>query len=632
MSRHPPESAGALPQRGNADPQWQPTEILSRPGAGTATGRGNALSPGVHLAEFELLRVLGEGGFGIVYLAQDHTLQRRVAIKEYMPASLAMRSEAQQVVVTAERHRPVFNAGLDSFINEARLLAQFDHPSLLKVYRFWRANGTAYMVMPYYEGRTLKQLLREGGPSPDERWLRALLASLTEALAVVHAERCLHRDIAPDNILLLAESGRPLLLDFGAARQVIGDATQALTAILKPGYAPVEQYAEMPALKQGPWTDIYALCAVVYAAIMGRKPPASVGRTVVDHCVPLEQSAAGRYSPSFLRAIDAGLQVLPDHRPASVHAFRQLLGLDGQVPPPTQNVGHSASSTAASAVGNGGATPVQARLSAALARHGVMAGRIGLAVLLLAVVGAAFWAGRRLSSAADPPGASPADAPIMSPAALPASPTPAPQVALDTSPSGPAYTASSQASVATLPAPTTAAPATTRIWSTSDEFQRLLRDRDDSFDVQASADAPRLRIGRDRLRFRVRAARDGHVYVLVGGPDGSLLLLFPNRMSADNRIRAGQTLVLPQPSWPLDTADPPGTEQFAVVVSEHPRDFSHLSKKRDAWFLDLPTGTAGAALAHDHAGPGSVVAGKARCNSPGCDRYGAALFNVEVVN
>ena len=159
MSSLPPEPAGATPGPPPAAAAWQPTEILQRP----APGRGNALPPGAHLAEFELLRVLGEGGFGIVYLAHDHSLQRRVAIKEYMPASLAMRSGAQDVVVTADKHLPVFTAGLDSFINEARLLAQFDHASLLKVYRFWRANGTAYMVMPYYEGMTLKERLRQAG-------------------------------------------------------------------------------------------------------------------------------------------------------------------------------------------------------------------------------------------------------------------------------------------------------------------------------------------------------------------------------------------------------------------------------------------------------------------------------------
>jgi len=156
--------------------------------------------------------------------------------------------------------------------------------------------------------------------------------------------------------------------------------------------------------------------------------------------------------------------------------------------------------------------------------------------------------------------------------------------------------------------------------------------RSADFEVQASANAAKLRIGKDRLGFKVQSSRDGHVYVLVGGPDGSLLLLYPNTMASDNRIRAGQTLALPQPSWPLDTAEPAGPERFAVIVSEHPRDFSHLSQERVAWFLNLPTGAAGAALASGHAAPGSVLAGKARCKTDGCDRYGAALFLVDVVN
>ena len=144
---------------------------------------------------------------------------------------------------------------MKSFINEARLLAQFDHASLLKVYRFWEGNGTAYMVMPFLEGATLRDTVRGFAEPPGEAWIVALLAPLFDALAMLHAAQCYHRDIAPDNILLLADGGRPLLLDFGAARRVIGEATQALTAILKPGYAPVEQYAEIPGLKQGPWTE-----------------------------------------------------------------------------------------------------------------------------------------------------------------------------------------------------------------------------------------------------------------------------------------------------------------------------------------------------------------------------------------
>jgi hypothetical protein len=144
---------------------------------------------------------------------------------------------------------------------------------------------------------------------------------------MLHSSQIYHRDIAPDNVLLMADTGRPLLLDFGAARRVIGDMTQALTAILKPGYAPVEQYADMPGLKQGPWTDVYALAAVVHWMIMGKTPPPSVGRLFDDPYVPLAQSAAGRYSDTFLRAVDHALAVMPDKRTPSIEAMRvELFG------------------------------------------------------------------------------------------------------------------------------------------------------------------------------------------------------------------------------------------------------------------------------------------------------------------
>ena len=288
---------------------------------------GSALPVGTRLAEFELCGVLGEGGFGIVYTANDHSLHRRVALKEYMPTALARRGAGTEVEVIDEASADAFRAGLRSFVNEAKLLARFDHPSLLKVHRFWQANGTAYMVMPLYEGVTLKDKLRQTGEPPDEAWLMSLLAPLTEALAVIHAENCYHRDIAPDNVILLAGSGRPLLLDFGAARRVIGDMTQALTVILKPGFAPVEQYAEVPEMKQGPWTDVYALAATVHYAITGKAPPTSVGRLMNDNFQPLTVAAAGRYSEEFLAAIDKALAVRPADRTASIDALRADLGL-----------------------------------------------------------------------------------------------------------------------------------------------------------------------------------------------------------------------------------------------------------------------------------------------------------------
>src|SRR5207249_483616 len=157
---------------------------------------------GTILGEFEIKSLIGAGGFGIVYLAYDHSLHRNVAIKEYMPSAFARRMGGTTVAVKSNRHTETFTAGLRSFINEARLLAKFDHPSLVKVYRFWEAHGTGYMVMPFYEGVTLKQALSERTAPPDEAWLRNLLTPLLEALDVLHQAQCFHRDIAPDNILL----------------------------------------------------------------------------------------------------------------------------------------------------------------------------------------------------------------------------------------------------------------------------------------------------------------------------------------------------------------------------------------------------------------------------------------------
>ncbi|MBI5276159.1 MAG: protein kinase [Burkholderiales bacterium] len=284
----------------------------------------NALPAGTRLAEFEILGLVGEGGFGIVYLAHDEVLQRRVALKEYLPSSLANRGANLSVRVGSARDEETFQLGLRSFLNEARLLAQFDHQALVKVYRFWEANGTAYMVMPFYDAPTFKQTIQRSGRL-DEPALTTLLHQLLDALAVLHGAGCIHRDVAPDNVLMLA-SNRPVLLDFGASRRVITDRTQQLTVILKPGYAPIEQYAEIAGLKQGPWTDLYALAGMAHFAITGSPPPQAIARTMTDPYMPLEQAAAGRYSARFLRAIDRALSVKPEGRPQNTTEFHSLLG------------------------------------------------------------------------------------------------------------------------------------------------------------------------------------------------------------------------------------------------------------------------------------------------------------------
>ena len=309
--------------------------VRSAPAPTSAPNGGSSeagvLPPGSRVAEFEVTSLVGQGGFGAVYEAWDHTLERVVAIKEYLPVSLSTRQFDGTVVPLSERTRETFDLGMRSFINEARLLAQFDHPSLLKVYRFWQERGTTYMVMPFYRGDTLRQALAAIPGGVDEGWLLRIMDGVTQALAVMHGANCYHRDIAPDNIILLEGSGRPVVLDFGAARRVITDKTQAITVILKPGYAPIEQYAEMPDMSQGAWTDVYALAAVMHVAVSGRAPPPSVARLLSDSYSPLANNEVlrQRYSLQLLSAIDAGLGVRPESRPQSMAELRAMLGLEG---------------------------------------------------------------------------------------------------------------------------------------------------------------------------------------------------------------------------------------------------------------------------------------------------------------
>ena len=285
----------------------------------------SALQPGLRLGELEILRVLAVGGFGIVYLARDHSLDRDVALKEFLPSRLVGRGRGMQVTVRSLSDAETFALGLKSFVNEAKLLARFSHPAMVKVYRFWEANGTAYMVMPYLRGPTLKDVRRSMSEPPTEAWLRSIIDPLLDALALLHSEGFYHRDIAPDNVLL-SGTGLPVLLDFGAARHLIGDRSRSITAVLKPHYAPIEQYAESKQLHQGPWTDLYALGALVTYLLDGSPPPASTVRAIHDERPALAKRCIPNVSAQFLSAIDWALAVRPQDRPQSVEALRNALG------------------------------------------------------------------------------------------------------------------------------------------------------------------------------------------------------------------------------------------------------------------------------------------------------------------
>jgi hypothetical protein len=379
-------------------PTTAPLPLGSEPPAPAAEAQAHdALHAGTRLDEFEIVRVLGAGGFGIVYLALDHVLLRHVAVKEYMPTALAGRGLGAMLSVRSPALAGTFAAGLESFFNEARMLARFDHPSLVKVYRFWKANGTAYMVMPYYAGHTLKEARRGMTEAPDEAWLRALVEPLLGALEVLHGEGVYHRDIAPDNILLLPD-GRPVLLDFGSARRVIGDRTQSLTAILKPNFAPVEQYADEAGLRQGPWTDLYALGATVHYLLTGQAPPPAVMRAVRD-ALPVLGARAGATTP-FLATIDWTLALAPDDRPQSVASVRRAFR--GELMPPRPTLRHAAGADAARV--SRAALPVSAARPAGLldapARRSRPAVLAGLALVGLGVVVGSLWALNPVDAAA----------------------------------------------------------------------------------------------------------------------------------------------------------------------------------------------------------------------------------------
>ncbi|MEN1760263.1 protein kinase domain-containing protein [Anoxynatronum sibiricum] len=247
------------------------------------------LSPGAMLqGKYLIGKALGQGGFGVTYLGWDVNLKLKLAIKEYMPQDLASRAVgASEVTVYTSSLEDQYQYGLEKFLLEAQTLAQFEgHPNIVSVRDFFQANGTAYIAMSYIEGMTLKEYVKsQNNRLPVDRTLQIILPVL-DALKEVHQVGILHRDISPDNVFITTK-GQVILIDFGAARQAIGEKGRSLSVVLKPGYTPEEQYRSQG--KQGPWTDLYAVGAMIYRIICGQMPPESLDRLEEDTLVPPSQ-------------------------------------------------------------------------------------------------------------------------------------------------------------------------------------------------------------------------------------------------------------------------------------------------------------------------------------------------------
>ena len=406
---------------------------MSSPSSPLLATHANCLPVGTRISDFEIIGLVGEGGFGIVYLAKDTSLDRIVALKEFMPSSFAGRIDGIQVAVRSANNRATFDAGLKSFINEAKMLARFAHPALVEVFRFWEGNGTAYMAMRMYRGETLRQVLARGGEPFTEDRIAQIMGPIFDALEMLHREQVFHRDIAPDNIMLA--DGRSVLLDFGSARKIIGDGTQALTTVLKPGYAPIEQYSDDGTMKQGAWTDVYALGGVLHHLATGKVPMQAVSRMMSDPMKSVAELTENRFSSNFSQAVAKAMSVHVENRFQTVTEFRKALGwnvMQAQVvtlPPPQvwlePKPSVSIEENAALLTGNRGAQPATgntpARATPITPVDPIIKGErsmpprtvestsrtpmiAGIAVAVIAAIGAAIWFSRGSST---PPVATP---------------------------------------------------------------------------------------------------------------------------------------------------------------------------------------------------------------------------------
>ena len=281
----------------------------------------HALPPGYQLDEYRIEHQLSLGGFSIVYLASDAS-KRFVAIKEYLPNSLALRGEGAVKPVISEEHMPAFRYGMKCFFEEGRALAKLSHPNVIRVLNFFRSNDTVYMVMEYEQGRTLQEFIQKNRAVVTENFLRNVFTKLLNGLREVHSHKLLHLDLKPSNIYMRNDT-MPVLIDFGAARQTLASDTPMLKPMYTPGFASPEHYTQRELL--GPWSDIYSVGASMYATIAGSAPQAADSRIEKDRLIPAMVRWEGQYSDQLLETIDWCLCLNHMYRPQSVFALQKAL-------------------------------------------------------------------------------------------------------------------------------------------------------------------------------------------------------------------------------------------------------------------------------------------------------------------
>ena len=290
------------------------------------------LPQGTKVDQYAISGVLGRGGFGITYLVHDESLQKDFALKEFFPEDLVIR-DGTSIRFTARPHSESdYRWGLKKFYDEARLLAQFSHANIVSVRRVFEGNNTAYMLLDFVRGSTLEKWLQGLDSPPTQEELDLIAAPLLSALELVHANRAWHLDISPDNVMIRASDGAPILLDFGASRFEIKQHSQLVSALIfKSGYSAPEQYTSN-ADRYGPWTDIYAFSATLYRAISGTRPIEATSRQLSDELRPAMVVGKGRYRDKFLKGIDWALKLPPQDRPQSIPEWRKQL-LEGSGAP-----------------------------------------------------------------------------------------------------------------------------------------------------------------------------------------------------------------------------------------------------------------------------------------------------------